>query len=67
MLSLAHTYHVPECLDLVEASPLFCPGITAYGAVDKLTIGPSDTVAVFGLSGVGHMARGDQILRPLRS
>jgi alcohol dehydrogenase, propanol-preferring len=52
----AHTYHVPENLDLVEAAPLFCPGITAYGAVDKLTIGPGDTVAVFGLGGVGHMA-----------
>jgi propanol-preferring alcohol dehydrogenase len=25
----AHTYHVPEGLDLVEAAPLFCPGITA--------------------------------------
>jgi len=52
----AHTYHLPENLDIIEAAPLFCPGITAYGAVDKLTIGPSDTVAVFGLGGVGHMA-----------
>jgi propanol-preferring alcohol dehydrogenase len=52
----AHTYHVPENLDLIDAAPLFCPGITAYGAVDKLTIGPDDTVAVFGLGGVGHMA-----------
>ncbi|MDT3443659.1 MULTISPECIES: alcohol dehydrogenase catalytic domain-containing protein [unclassified Pseudofrankia] len=52
----AHTYRVPDNLDLVEAAPLFCPGITAYGAVDKLTVGPSDTVAVFGLGGVGHMA-----------
>jgi alcohol dehydrogenase, propanol-preferring len=52
----AHTDHVPENLDLIAAAPLFCPGITAYGAVDKLTIGPGDTVAVFGLGGVGHMA-----------
>ena len=52
----AHTYHVPDGLDLVEAAPLFCPGITAFGAVDKLDVGPGDTVAIFGLGGVGHMA-----------
>jgi propanol-preferring alcohol dehydrogenase len=53
----AHTYHVPESLDLVDAAPLFCPGITAYGAVSKLDgAGPGTTVAVFGLGGVGHMA-----------
>jgi alcohol dehydrogenase, propanol-preferring len=57
MLSYAaHTYHVPEHLDLLDAAPLFCPGITAYGAVEKLTVGAGDTVAVFGLGGVGHMA-----------
>lgn len=57
MLSVAdHTYLVPENLDLVDAAPLFCPGITAYGAVDKIDVGPGDVVAVFGLGGVGHMA-----------
>jgi propanol-preferring alcohol dehydrogenase len=57
MLSTAaHTYRVPEELDLVDAAPLFCPGITAYGAVDKLGVGPGDTVGIFGLGGVGHMA-----------
>lgn len=52
----AHTYRVPDALDLAEAAPLFCPGITAFGAVDKLDVGAGDTVAVFGLGGVGHMA-----------
>jgi propanol-preferring alcohol dehydrogenase len=57
MLSYAdHTYQIPEQLDLVEAAPLFCPGITAYGVVDKIDVGPGDVVAVFGLGGVGHMA-----------
>jgi propanol-preferring alcohol dehydrogenase len=57
MLSFAdHTYQIPEQLDLVEAAPLFCPGITAYGVVDKIDVGPGDVVAVFGLGGVGHMA-----------
>ncbi|QGF24078.1 alcohol dehydrogenase catalytic domain-containing protein [Raineyella fluvialis] len=52
----AHTYPIPAGLDLIDAAPLFCPGITAFGVVDKLDVGPGDTVAVFGLGGVGHMA-----------
>lgn len=52
----AHTYRVPDNLDLVEAAPLFCPGITGYGAVKKLDIGPGQRVGVFGLGGVGHLA-----------
>jgi alcohol dehydrogenase, propanol-preferring len=56
LANAAHTYHIPEELDIAEAAPLFCPGITAYGAVDKLDVGPGDTVAIFGLGGVGHMA-----------
>lgn len=51
-----YTYHVPESLDLVDAAPLFCPGITAYGVMDKVDVGPGDVVALFGLGGVGHMA-----------
>lgn len=52
----AHTYKVPANLDLVAAAPLFCPGITAYGAMSKVDVGIGDVVAVFGLGGVGHMA-----------
>lgn len=52
----AHTYHLPPELDLVEAAPLFCPGITAYGAISKLDLAPGRRLAVFGLGGVGHMA-----------
>ncbi len=52
----AHTYRVPVELDLVEAAPLFCPGITAYGAISRLDLTPGSKLAVFGLGGVGHMA-----------
>lgn len=52
----AHTYLVPPELDLVEAAPLFCPGITAYGAISKLDLSSGRRLAVFGLGGVGHMA-----------
>src|SRR5450759_1267035 len=30
-----HTYLLPGGLDDAQAAPLFCPGITAYGAVAK--------------------------------
>lgn len=56
LANAAHTYKVPDNLDLVEAAPLFCPGITSFGAMDKLDVGPGDVVAIFGLGGVGHMA-----------
>jgi len=56
LATAAHTYRVPDGLDLVEAAPLFCPGITAYGAISQLPLGPGKKVAIFGLGGVGHMA-----------
>jgi alcohol dehydrogenase, propanol-preferring len=52
----AHAYVLPDELDIVEAAPLFCPGITAYGAVAKARLSPAKTVAVFGVGGVGHVA-----------
>lgn len=52
----AHAYLVPDTLDDVEAAPLFCPGITAYGAVAKARLTPAKSVAVFGVGGVGHVA-----------
>ncbi len=51
----AHTYVLPANLDDVEAAPLFCPGISAYGAVLKAGLSPAKSVAVFGVGGVGHM------------
>lgn len=51
----AHTYAIPEGLDSAEAAPLFCPGVTAYGAVQRARLDPGSSVAVFGIGGVGHM------------
>jgi propanol-preferring alcohol dehydrogenase len=51
-----HAYPVPESLSDAEAAPLFCPGITAYGAIAKARLDPSKSVAVFGVGGVGHLA-----------
>lgn len=55
LATAAHAYEVPENLDSAEAAPLFCPGITAYGAVEAAQLRPTASVAVFGIGGVGHM------------
>jgi propanol-preferring alcohol dehydrogenase len=52
----AYALRIPDGLTDVEAAPLFCPGITAYGAVAKANLSPARTVAVFGIGGVGHVA-----------
>jgi propanol-preferring alcohol dehydrogenase len=51
-----HTYVIPDSLDNAAAAVLFCPGITAYGAVAKARLSPAKSVAVFGVGGVGHVA-----------
>lgn len=52
----AYAYPVPDSLEDVAAASLFCPGITAYGAVAKAGLSPARSVAVFGVGGVGHVA-----------
>lgn len=62
MLAMAaHAHRVPDNVSDAEAAPLFCPGITAYGAVTKLRPEPGQTVALYGMGGVGHMVL--QLLR----
>lgn len=51
----AHAYLVPPSIGDAEAAPLFCPGITAFGAVAKARLSPARSLAVFGVGGVGHM------------
>jgi len=50
-----HLYRLPGNLKDSEAAPLFCPGITAWGAVKKAELCVGKRVAVFGVGGVGHM------------
>lgn len=44
---------IPEELDAVQAAPLMCAGVTAYGAVRKAGLGPGRLGAVFGCGGLG--------------
>jgi propanol-preferring alcohol dehydrogenase len=47
---------IPEALDAVQAAPLLCAGLTAYGAVRKAQLGPGRLAAVFGCGGLGLYA-----------
>lgn len=47
---------LPEGLDLESAGPLFCGGITVFNPLIQFDIKPTDSVAVIGIGGLGHMA-----------
>jgi propanol-preferring alcohol dehydrogenase len=48
--------HVPDGVDLLDAAPLTCAGVTTYKAVKVSGARPSDLVAVYGIGGLGHLA-----------
>jgi len=47
---------IPEGLELDEAAPLLCAGITTYSPLRHWNAGPGKKVAVLGMGGLGHMA-----------
>lgn len=47
---------VPETLDLAQAAPLLCAGVTVWTPLQQNGIGSHSKVAVVGLGGLGHMA-----------
>ena len=48
--------HVPDGIDLLDAAPLTCAGVTTYKAVKVSGARSSDLVAVYGIGGLGHLA-----------
>jgi len=48
--------NIPDSIDLDEAAPLLCAGITTYSPLAHWKVGPGSRVAVIGLGGLGHMA-----------
>jgi len=46
---------VPESLDVAEAGPLLCAGVTTYNALRHSGAFPGDLVAVQGIGGLGHL------------
>ncbi len=47
---------IPEAIELDQAAPLLCAGITTYSPLRHWNAGPGKKVAVVGLGGLGHMA-----------
>ena len=47
---------IPDGIDLAQAAPLLCAGITAYSPLRRWGTGPGTKVAVIGLGGLGHLA-----------
>ena len=47
---------VPEGVSSRDAAPLTCAGVTTYKAIKVAGVAPAETVAVFGIGGLGHLA-----------
>jgi alcohol dehydrogenase, propanol-preferring len=47
---------VPDGVTSLDAAPLTCAGVTTYKAIKVARVAPAETVAVFGIGGLGHLA-----------
>lgn len=47
--------HLPEELDMAEAAPLLCAGITTYSPLRHWDVKQGKKVGIIGLGGLGHM------------
>ncbi len=56
IMPAAALVRVPETLAAAEAAPLCCAGWTAFGALRESGLRRGDSVALFGLGGLGHLA-----------
>ncbi len=46
---------IPEGIELANAAPLMCAGITVYSPLKRWGAGPGKRVAIVGMGGLGHM------------
>ncbi|MGB3354907.1 MAG: zinc-dependent alcohol dehydrogenase [Mycobacterium sp.] len=47
---------VPDGVSSRDAAPLTCAGVTTYKAIKVARVAPAETVAIFGIGGLGHLA-----------
>ncbi len=52
----SHAVAVPPQLEFVEAAPLYCAGLTPYRALKTSGLRVGETVAIWGVGGLGHYA-----------
>jgi uncharacterized zinc-type alcohol dehydrogenase-like protein len=46
---------IPEAIDLAEAGPLLCAGITVFSPLRHWQVGQGQNVAIVGMGGLGHL------------
>lgn len=56
MANAKYVVAVPEGISSIDAGPLSCAGVTTYKALKVAKIVPVENVAIFGISGLGHLA-----------
>jgi propanol-preferring alcohol dehydrogenase len=49
------TMVLPKGIDVKEAAPLFCAGVTAFHGVEDCECKPGDWMAIIGCGGLGHL------------
>lgn len=52
----ASVARIPESLDAREAGPLLCGGMAVFSPMVMQNLSPTDSVAVIGIGGLGHLA-----------
>ena len=56
VLPAAFANPVPDEVSSRDAAPLTCAGVTTYKAIRVAGVAPAETVAIFGVGGLGHLA-----------
>ena len=51
-----YVLRIPDGLDLADAAPLLCAGITSWTPLVQAKVGPNSKVGVVGIGGLGHLA-----------
>lgn len=51
----AYLCRIPDEIELDEAAPLLCAGITTYSPLRRFNAGPGMKVAIVGVGGLGHV------------
>ena len=48
--------NIPDAMDLADAGPLLCAGVTVYSPLRRWGVSPGKRVAIVGMGGLGHLA-----------
>ncbi|GFG67980.1 alcohol dehydrogenase [Mycobacterium kubicae] len=49
-------YPLPDAIELQDAGPLLCAGVTVFAPLVRHGVRPTDHIAIVGIGGLGHLA-----------